>query len=117
MATLVIAIHSFIAIIFRKHPRGVLVPLLIVAFIWSYVICFVVIIAVRRGNWNLPDPYWCWIGHRHLAAQLAGEYVWLWTAGLASIILYVPLFIILQGLIKWKSKRCRHFNEIGFLSH
>jgi hypothetical protein len=109
MTTLVIAIHTFIVIIFRKRPKGILFPLLVVGFIWSYVISFIVIVATRIGFWNEPDPYWCWIGHQHLTAQLAGEYVWLWTAGLASIFLYVPLFVILKGWIGWKFKICKHF--------
>lgn len=98
MGTLVIAIHTFWVIAFRKPPisKRLWVPLMIVSFIWMYVIIFIIIVATKTSNWNEPDPYWCWIGHEHLAAQLAGEYLWLWIAGLASIVLYVPLFFIVS---------------------
>jgi hypothetical protein len=117
MTTLVIALHAFIVIIFDKTPKGKLVPLLVVGFIWSYVIIFIAIVATRRGNWNQPDPYWCWIGHQHITAQLAGEYVWIWTAGLASIVLYLPLFLIMKGWIGWKPKRCRQFKQNWIIDH
>jgi hypothetical protein len=65
------------------------------------VIILVLIVAFKKGNWNEPDPYWCWIVHQHLAAQLVSEYLWLWMAGFGSILFYVPVFLILKGWITW----------------
>jgi len=99
MATLVIAIHTFVIVAFRKDPKRMWIPSIVVSCIWLYVIIFTAILASHTGQdlWNYPTPYWCWIGHQHLAAQLTGEYLWLWIAGLASIVLYVPLYFIVRS--------------------
>ena len=42
----------------------------------------------------------CWISTRHLGAQLAGEYLWMWIAAFISLILYFPLYFCLVGYIE-----------------
>jgi len=99
MTTLVIAIHTFVVVAFRKDPTRMRIPAIVLTCIWLYVVIFVAILASHTGQyvWNYPTPYWCWVGHQHLASQLAGEYLWLWIAGLASIVLYVPLYFIVRS--------------------
>jgi len=46
-----------------------------------------------------PATDWCWIGNGFAAERIAGEYVWLWIATLASIVLYIPLFFIMKGTL------------------
>jgi len=113
MATLVIAIHTFVVVAFRKDPKRMWIPAIVVSCIWLYVIVFVAILASHTGKdvWNYPTPYWCWVGHRHLAAQLAGEYLWLWLAAFASILLYVPLYFILNRIWCGGSADSSNFEE------
>jgi hypothetical protein len=38
--------------------------------------------------------YWCWVGPAYKGERLAGEYVWLWIALSASVVLTIPLYIL-----------------------
>jgi len=37
-------------------------------------------------NYEAPTPYWCWVGPKYKMERLAGEYLWLWIALLASVL-------------------------------
>jgi len=57
-------------------------------------------------NFETPTPYWCWIGPHYNAERLAGEYLWLWIALFASVIMYIPLYFWTKGRlsidpVKW----------------
>ena len=41
--------------------------------------------------------YWCWISPKYSAERLAGEYIWLWIALFASLIVYIPLYFWTEG--------------------
>ncbi|KDQ11328.1 hypothetical protein BOTBODRAFT_68038 [Botryobasidium botryosum FD-172 SS1] len=105
MSTLVITIHTFFTLFFHWSPSpSKLLPILVVAFIWTYNLLFVTIgYAVnpkaRVGNdepYYVATPYWCWI-YSSKADRIFGEYIWIWTAMIASIILYILLFLFLRG--------------------
>ena len=61
----------------------------------------------------------CWIGGAFKAERIAGEYVWLWIAALASIVLYIPLFFIMKGTldIDTSGRRMRIRRKEGVASH
>ncbi|KAH9048335.1 hypothetical protein EDB84DRAFT_264105 [Lactarius hengduanensis] len=44
-----------------------------------------------------PTPYWCWIADKYKLERLAGEYIWLWIALSASVIMYIPLYFWMNG--------------------
>ncbi|KAH9002022.1 hypothetical protein EDB86DRAFT_2827471 [Lactarius hatsudake] len=48
-------------------------------------------------NFETPTPYWCWIGPEYNAERLGGEYVWIWIALFASVIMYIPLYFWTKG--------------------
>jgi len=100
MATIAIAVHTFVVIVFRWRIERLWFPVLVVASIWIFCILFPIINWARfRKNekpFLFPSPYWCWIGARP-GLQIGGEYVWLWIAALVSILLYVPLFFVIRG--------------------
>ncbi|KAF8583058.1 hypothetical protein K439DRAFT_1617763 [Ramaria rubella] len=108
-ATLAIAVHTFVIIFFRRGSSAITLSLFIVMAIWLYVIVFAIIGAtiLRDGDnrYITPDPYWCWIGTKHVWAQLAGEYGWIWLTALLSLVLYIPLYFCLRGYIEVDRER------------
>ncbi|KDQ11331.1 hypothetical protein BOTBODRAFT_147232 [Botryobasidium botryosum FD-172 SS1] len=105
MSTLVITIHTFFTLFFQWSPSpSKLLPILVVAFIWTYNLLFVVIgytvnPKARVGNdepFFVATPYWCWI-YSSKVDRIFGEYVWIWIAMIASIVLYIVLFFFLRG--------------------
>lgn len=105
MATLTIAIHTFIVVLWGKLKHQLVVAYVVVTFIWLYVILFVSIsVSVHTRDstyYETPTPYWCWIGdgHRFNAERIAGEYIWLWITLFGSILAYIPLFFWARGNI------------------
>ncbi|KAG8764769.1 hypothetical protein FRC12_007900 [Ceratobasidium sp. 428] len=55
-----------------------------------------------------PPTVRCWISQQYTDERLAGEYVWLWFAGFGNLLLYIPLFFILRGNIKWDEEEGWH---------
>jgi hypothetical protein len=43
--------------------------------------------------------FWCWIhpGSRYNAQHLVGEYVWIWSVFVVSVITYLPLVLVIRG--------------------
>jgi hypothetical protein len=72
-----------------------------VVIIWLYVILFVGV-GVGLNNskgYEVPTPYWCWIGKKFPLQRLFGEYLWFWLNLLFSIITYFLLFFYYRGNI------------------
>jgi hypothetical protein len=46
---------------------------------------------------TLSNQYWCWISDRFNVERMAGEYVWIWIALFASIVLNIPVFLYVTG--------------------
>ncbi|KIM83330.1 hypothetical protein PILCRDRAFT_819583 [Piloderma croceum F 1598] len=119
MATLTIAIHTLIVVMWGKLKHQLIVAYIVVACIWLYVIIFVAVtVSIHtRGSshYETPTPYWCWIGDgtRYDAERIAGEYLWLWITLFVSILAYIPLFFWAQGNITVSTE---HWWEITFHS-
>jgi len=103
--------------------RSLWIPQLVIICIWVFT---VVMSSVEAGLHHTPsDMYftpatnWCWIGGAFSAQRIAGEYVWLWIAALASIVLYIPLFFIMKGTvdIDTSGRRLRIRRKEGVASH
>ncbi|KAI5123998.1 hypothetical protein M0805_006408 [Coniferiporia weirii] len=105
MATMVIAIHTFVVVWFRKGAHDLKVACAVIAVTWLFVILFVAIAASRNRNYYTPTPYWCWIGSHFLGERLGGEYVWLWITLVFSVLLYVPLFLWSRGYLSVDEKK------------
>ncbi|KZS94082.1 hypothetical protein SISNIDRAFT_57650 [Sistotremastrum niveocremeum HHB9708] len=102
MATIAIALNTFVVIFFRKQPVKLWAAVLIASSIWGFCVFFPVIgfLVFRHSSspFLAPTPFWCWIGSHYAGDRIGGEYLWLWIAALESFVLYVPLFfILLQG--------------------
>ncbi|PAV21999.1 hypothetical protein PNOK_0195600 [Pyrrhoderma noxium] len=102
--TLAIALHTFSAIVFRWRPRHPkLVSCLVMSFIWL-TIASIIIISIGTHKDNLQEywgdtAFWCWITKRYHLQQYLLDYLFMWLTAFANIILYVPLCLVLKGII------------------
>jgi hypothetical protein len=53
--------------------------------------------------------YWCWISSKYEWERLAGEYVWLWTSLLTSVVMYIPLYLWAEGRLSVDKKKWYKF--------
>jgi len=101
IATVTIAIHTFIVVLWGRLQDSFLVAYIVVGLSWLFVILSTAISAsihTRNSNfYDTPTPFWCWIGSAYKAERIAGEYFWLWFALFMSVLLYVPLFFWARG--------------------
>ncbi|KZP09496.1 hypothetical protein FIBSPDRAFT_1051795 [Athelia psychrophila] len=115
LATLAIAIHIFVVVIWGKLGDNFIIAYCIVAFDWLFVVLFVALSIShvdvssgsikQHGYYETPDPFWCWINPAHEAEQIAGEYGWLWLTMLVSLITYTLIFLWARGNLTVSSTR------------
>ena len=94
------------------NARGVALSLVCLACV--FITLWVAIGASVHKNYETPTPVrnsplsfphylhhsgqdWCWINARYSGDRLAGEYVWMWIALFASVMLYIPLYFWAEG--------------------
>jgi hypothetical protein len=104
LATLAIAVQTFVAIWWLKSPVTSITSVF-VGVQWVFIVLFVAIgFGVHTHPpttyYATPVPYWCWLGQGFKAERLAGEYIWFWLALFISIILYLPLYLFHLGFIE-----------------
>ncbi|KAG8680187.1 hypothetical protein FRC09_018426 [Ceratobasidium sp. 395] len=54
----------------------------------------------KNGNvqdYYTPTPWWCWVNGKYMTERILAEYLWLWIAGVGSIVLYVPAYFKVRG--------------------
>ncbi|KAI0269578.1 hypothetical protein BGY98DRAFT_299589 [Russula aff. rugulosa BPL654] len=78
---LLLAVHTLVTALWQVglHARGVAIGMDV------------------HKNYETPTPYWCWISPKFSGIRLGGEYIWLWIALLASVVLYIPLYFWTEG--------------------
>ncbi|KAG8893797.1 hypothetical protein FRB99_001703 [Tulasnella sp. 403] len=102
LATLVIAVHTFLVLVMQwRPPDDLRLPLGIVATIWVYLLCAFTIPGSVLDNYYGATLYWCGIEVRWIGLHLALEYSIYWITAIINICLYVPLFLYLRGNLKF----------------
>lgn len=102
LASLAIAIHTFAVLVFRWRPKNTpTIAIIVVSTIWLFVI---LLISISFGTHKGKDyygntQYWCWITSAYPAQRIALEYFWMWFTSLLNIVLYVPIALVLKGII------------------
>jgi len=116
LSTLSITMYTFSCLFLRwTPPNSKIVPITVVACIWLYSVLFVAIgystyPKLPTGGklpFYAPAPYWCYIQDSPNLRVFA-EYLWIWIALVTSVVLYVPLFFLLQGWIAVDIVKSRH---------
>jgi hypothetical protein len=97
LITLLLAVHTFVAALWKVglEARGFALGLVCLACV--FIALWVGIGAGHFKNYEAPTPYWCWISAHYSGERLAGEYLWLWIALFASVLLYIPLHFWTEG--------------------
>jgi hypothetical protein len=93
LITLILTIHTFVVVIWSVGSRARYFAFGIVALATLFVALWVGLGNGLHKNFETPTPYWCWVGPANKGERLGGEYVWLWIALFASVILNIPLYI------------------------
>jgi len=107
MVTMVIALYTFIVVMWGTFRRQLLVSYLAVGFIVTFVVIFIGVSVGTQTHgsqdYMAPDGFWCWIGGngtRYNAERFGGEYAWMWVALGVSAITYVPLAFVALGILR-----------------
>ncbi|KAF8647105.1 hypothetical protein AX16_006938 [Volvariella volvacea WC 439] len=94
MITSVIALYTLMAW-YRGVEGRLRTAVYVVLAVWTLVIVLVIAGNVQYRTldnpYSYPTPYWCWIGTKHTAYQIVGEYMWFWVALILSFIAYAIL--------------------------
>ncbi|KAG8906595.1 hypothetical protein FRB99_006550 [Tulasnella sp. 403] len=101
LATLAIAIHTFLVLVMRWRPSDNLrLPLAVVVIIWLFLLCAFVILGIVLDEYYGPTAHWCGIEARWIKEHVALEYSLYWVTAIVNICLYVSLFFCLRGNLK-----------------
>ncbi|KAH9061347.1 hypothetical protein EDB87DRAFT_1560456 [Lactarius vividus] len=95
--TLIITVHTFVVALWKVGIGARHFAFGMVAVASLFVALWVGIANGIHKNFEAPTPYWCWIGPEYDAERLGGEYVWIWIALFASVIMYIPLYFWTNG--------------------
>ncbi|CAL1695298.1 unnamed protein product [Somion occarium] len=110
LASLAIAIHTFSVIVFKWRPSSKpIIAFTVLSVIWLFLILIVSIsFATHKGRTYYGNTqYWCWITSAYPVQRIALEYVWMWISSLLNIVLYVPIALVLKGVIAVSGGRLR----------
>jgi len=97
LITLILAVHTFIAALWGIGIEARRFAFKVVGLVWVFAALWVGIGSGIHKDYEVPTPYWCWIGPRFHGERLAGEYIWLWMALFASVVVYLPLHLWAEG--------------------
>ncbi|KAI0251116.1 hypothetical protein BJV78DRAFT_1375749 [Lactifluus subvellereus] len=97
LITFILAIHTFVTALWRVgiQARGFAFGLVGLACVFT-----ALWVGLGNGlhkNYEAPTPFWCWISSHYGPERLAGEYLWLWLALFASVIMYIPVYFWAEG--------------------
>ncbi|KAF8274438.1 hypothetical protein EI94DRAFT_1713421 [Lactarius quietus] len=97
LITLIFTVHTFVVALWKVGVRACHFAFGMIALASLFIAFCVGIGNGVHKNFETPTPYWCWIGPEYTLERLAGEYVWLWIALFASVIMYTPLYFWTKG--------------------
>jgi len=116
LITLILTIHTFVVALWKVGTRARHFAFGVVALAVLYTALWVSIGNDIHKHYETPTPYWCWIGPKYKGERIAGEYIWLWMALFASMIMYIPLYFWMKGHLstdpeKWYKFRLSESDE------
>jgi len=81
--------------------------LIVIFLIWTFIVLIVSITASTQKGYYGDTQYWCWITSDYPDERIALEYLWLFVAAFANIIIYVFLALVIKGVIVVERFRVR----------
>ncbi|TDL28696.1 hypothetical protein BD410DRAFT_824346 [Rickenella mellea] len=110
LSSLAIAVHTFFVLVFRWRPGPTpRTAIFVLSSIWLFITLSVGINGAlngHRGYWG-DTGFWCWITTRYQTQQIVLEYLWMWLTSLLSIVAYVPIALVIKGVIVVEGNKIR----------
>ncbi|KIM75979.1 hypothetical protein PILCRDRAFT_826830 [Piloderma croceum F 1598] len=101
LATLAIAIHTFVVVMWGLYRRPYFIAYTAVGITWLFLAIFIAVhvTAHNRGAslFYTPVGYWCFIGNNHNIERYTGQYVWILLTMFVSLITYTLLSFWARG--------------------
>ncbi|KAH9055184.1 hypothetical protein EDB87DRAFT_1344417 [Lactarius vividus] len=112
LLTLILTIHTFTTALWRVGAEARSFAFWIVAFTCLFVGLWVGVSNGIHKDFETPTPYWCWIDPKYNGERLAGEYIWMWIALFASVVMYIPLHFWMKGHLSVDGERWYKFRLV-----
>ncbi|KAG5638296.1 hypothetical protein H0H81_000821 [Sphagnurus paluster] len=101
--SLCIAFQTFFVLVFRLHAPPSASKYIIGA-VFAFIISMQGISAgvlthSSRGPYYGDTGFWCWIGDNYSREKIVLEYMWMWIAAFATLILYAIIAIVMRGIL------------------
>ncbi|KAI9442154.1 hypothetical protein H4582DRAFT_2072711 [Lactarius indigo] len=109
LITFIITVHTFVVALWNVGIRARHFAFGVVALTSLFIALWVGIGNGLHKDFVTPTPYWCWISPEYKLERLAGEYVWMWIALFASVIMYLPLYFWTKGRLSVDSDKWYKF--------
>jgi len=105
LITIILTVHTFVVALWKVGFRARNIAFGVVAVATVFVGLWVGIGNGTHNHYETPTPYWCWIGPGYGKERLAGEYIWLWIALFASVIMNFSLYFWMKGRLSVNLQR------------
>ncbi|KAF8263338.1 hypothetical protein EI94DRAFT_1877754 [Lactarius quietus] len=114
LITLILTVHTFVVALWRVGIRARNFAFGAVTLASLYIALWVSIGNGIHKHYETPTPYyWCWIGAGFEGERLAGEYIWLWIALFASVVMYIPLYFWTKGCFRSTPRSGTRFDSVS----
>lgn len=110
LITLILTIHTFTTALWRVGAEARCFAFGIVALTCLFVGLWVGIPNGIHKDFETPTPYWCWIGPKYDEERLSGEYLWMWIALFATMVMYVPVHLWMKGRLSVDDEKWYKFH-------
>ncbi|KAF8267854.1 hypothetical protein EI94DRAFT_1579640 [Lactarius quietus] len=112
LLTLILTTHTFVVALWKVGIEARNFAIGVVTLASLFITLWVGIGNGIHKHYETPTPYWCWIGAGFKGERLAGEYIWLWIALFASVVMYIPLYFWTKGRLSIDPKKWYKFRLI-----
>ncbi|KAH9052530.1 hypothetical protein EDB87DRAFT_1570444 [Lactarius vividus] len=109
LVTLILTVHTFAIALWGVGAEARYFAFGVVALTCLFVALWAGISNVVHKEFETPTPYWCSIGSNK--ERLAGEYVWIWFALFASIVMYVAVYFWMKGQLSVDGEKWYKFPD------
>ncbi|KAH9052813.1 hypothetical protein EDB87DRAFT_340934 [Lactarius vividus] len=112
LLTLILTVHTFTTALWSVGAKARSFAFGFVAFTCLFVVLSAGISNGIHKDFEKPTPFWCWIGPKYIRERLAGEYIWMWIALFATVVMYIPLHFWMKGHLSVDSEKWYKFRLV-----
>ncbi|KAH8979961.1 hypothetical protein EDB92DRAFT_1762632, partial [Lactarius akahatsu] len=112
LLSLILTVHTFATALWGIGAEARYFAFGIVAFTCLFVGLSAGISNGIHKDFETPTPYWCWISPKYHEERLVSEYVWMWIALFASVVMYIPLHFWMRGQLSVDDEKWYKFRLV-----